>query len=227
MAENLLTPSAPLSHTAAALAATGSVDVLVLGSGSTVGDSGGSGSPDLSYQTPMDSFPYRMILALRSLHPKLRFALTVQGARGMTADQMLTILSRELQSHHYDLVLWQTGTVEAVQGVRPETLDGILRDGADAVARAQADLMLIDPQYSRFLEANADLGPYEAALRQIAGTADVTLFPRFALTRTWVDAGQVDLERASHDQRDATIARLNDCLGLALARFVLAGAAEH
>ena len=50
----------------------------------------------------------------------------------MTADAMLPILQRELAAHHYDLVLWQTGTVEAVQGLRPDALRGVLQEGADA-----------------------------------------------------------------------------------------------
>jgi hypothetical protein len=64
-------------------------------------------------------------------------------------------------------------------------------------------------------------------LRQMTDTAGVTLFPRFDLTQQWVNSGQVDLERVKKDQRDKTIALLNDCLGQALARYVLAGAGEH
>ena len=56
-------------------------------------------------------------------------------------------------------MLWQTGTVEAVQGLRPDVLRGVLQDGADAAEDAHADLVLIDPQFSRFLRANADLEP--------------------------------------------------------------------
>jgi hypothetical protein len=87
--------------------------------------------------------------------------------------------------------------------------------------------VLIDPQFSRFLRANADLNPYETVLEQMTDTQAATLFHRFDLTQGWVNSGQVDLERVSRDERDKTIALLNDCLGQALARYVLAGAAEH
>ena len=125
------------------------------------------------------------------------------------------------------LVLWQTGTVEAVHGTRPESLRGVLQDGAEAIAQANADLVLIDPQFSRFLRANADTSPYETVLQQMAGNPDVTLFHRLDLTQTWVGSGQVDLERVSRDDRDKTIMLLNTCLGEALARYLLAGATEH
>ncbi len=106
-------------------------------------------------------------------------------------------------------------------------LRGTLQDGADAAEQAAADLVLIDPQFSRFLRANADLSPYETVLQQMTNVPSVTLFRRFELTQEWVSSGQIDLERVGKDQRDKTIARLNTCLGEALARYVLAGAGEH
>ncbi len=226
MPSDLTVPSAPLARVAAAVAK-GGVDILALGSGSTVGDSGASAGPALAYQAHERSFPYRMLEALRAMRPAVRFDLTVAGGRSMTADAMLPILRQQLAAHHYDLVLWQTGTVEAVQGLRPDALHSVLEDGAAAVDEAHADLVLIDPQFSRFLRANADLSPYETVLAQMSSMPAVTLFHRFDLTQGWVNAGQVDLERVSREMRDQTIAALNDCLGQALARYVLAGAAER
>lgn len=227
MPPDLTTPSAPLTQVGAALTARNSLDILALGSGSTVGESGGSNGPAVSLRISNGSFPYRMIAALRSMKPTPRFNLTVKGGRSMTAEAMLPILREELAAHHYDLVLWQTGTVEAVHGVRPELLAGVLQEGADAVENAHADLVLIDPQFSRFLRANVDLSPYETVLEQMTSTPGVTLFHRLDLTQEWVNNGQVDLERVSRDQRDKTIALLNTCLGQALARYVLTGAGEH
>ena len=224
---DLVAPAMPLTQVAAALTTRSGLDILALGSGSTVGEGTGTGGPGPAIKTPEGSFPYRMVNALRTMKPKLRFDLTVAGGRSMTADSMLPILRHHLATHHYDLVLWQTGTVEAVQGMRPDSLHGVLQDGADAIEAAHSDLVLIDPQFSRFLRANADLGPYETVLVQMATTPGVTLFHRFDLTQTWVNNGEVDLERVSHDERDKTIASLNDCLGQALARYILAGAGEH
>jgi acyl-CoA thioesterase-1 len=227
MPAEFTTPSDPLPRVAAALASKAGVAILALGSGSTVGDSGGSGGPALTFRAPGASFPYRMLEALRKMRPSQRFELTVKGARSMTAEVMLPILRQELAAHHYDLVLWQTGTVEAVLGQRPDGLHAVLQDGAEATAKAEADLVLIDPQFSRFLRANADLSPYETVLQQMTGSPGVTLFHRFDLTQGWVTEGQIDLERVDKDQRDKTIAVLNNCLGQALAQFILAGADQH
>jgi hypothetical protein len=225
MPADLTTPDERLPRVAAALAG-GSVDILALGSGSTVGDSGGAGGPALAFHAPEASFPHKMIDALQAMRPKTHFQVTIKGGRNMTAETMLPILQQELAVHPYTLVLWQTGTVEAVHGLRPDALRAVLQEGADAVEKAHADLVVIDPQFSRFLRANADLGPYETVLQQVTDGPGSSLFHRFDLTQLWVNNGQVDLERASRDQRDETIVRLNTCLGEALARFILGGAGE-
>lgn len=227
MPVDLTTPSDPLINVAGALGKTNSLNILALGSGSTVGDTGGAGGPAMAYRTPGASFPYKMQEALEAMRPGLHVQVTVKGARSMTADAMLEILRQELPAHHYDVVLWQTGTVEAVHGVRPDALRATLQEGADLAEQAHADMVLIDPQFSRFLRANADLSPYESVLQQITGNPGVTLFHRLDLTQTWVGSGQLDLERVGRDQRDKTITTLNICLGQALARFVLNGVGEH
>jgi hypothetical protein len=223
---DLTTPTDPLPNVAAALRTKNGLDILALGSGSTVGDSSGAGAAALSYRAPGASYPYRMVESLRALRPSGHFQLTVKGGRDMTAELMLPILQEELSARHYDLVLWQTGTVEAVRGLRPDGLRELLQDGVDAAAKANVDLVLIDPQFSRFLRANIDVSPYETVLQQMTGNPDVTLFHRFDLTQLWVGSGEIDLERASREQRDRTIVLLNSCLGEALARYVLAGAGE-
>ena len=55
----------------------------------------------------------------------------------------------------------------------------------------------------------------------------MTLFHRFDLTQPGSSNGQIDLERVERDQRDKTVALLNNCLGQALARYVLAGVTAH
>jgi acyl-CoA thioesterase I len=223
MPPDLTTPVDKLPHVATALAQD-NLSILALGSGSTVGDAGGSSGPAFAFHAPEASFPHKMVDALQAMRPGVRFQLTIKGGRNMMAETMLPILRQELADHRYELVIWQTGTVEAVHGLRPDELRAVLEDGAEAVEKASADLVVVDPQFSRFLRANVDLGPYETVLQQVTGGSGSTLFRRFDLTQLWVSNGQIDLERVSRDQRDRTIGLLNTCLGEALARFVLEGA---
>lgn len=227
MPAELVTPASPMPNVAAAMTRHRPVEVLAIGSGSTVGESGGSSGPAFAANTPGASFPYRMIGSLQEMRPQDPFHLTVKGGRNLSAEAMLPVLRDELAGHHYDLVLWQTGTVEAVRGTRPDSLSGVLQEGVEAAHDKHADVILIEPQFSRFLRANVDLSPYQAVMRQIAGSSGANLFHRFDLTQQWANDDQVDVEHAPHDRRDAEIGTLNACLGQALARFVLAGAAEH
>jgi acyl-CoA thioesterase-1 len=224
---DLTTPDEALPGVAAAMSKRGQVEVLAIGSGSTVGDTTGGTGAAVVYHFPKSSFPYRMIEALQAAKPTVKFHLTVKGGRNMTAEEMLPLVRQEFAAQRYDLVVWQTGTVEAVRGLRPETMRDAIRDGADVAAAEGADVVVVDPQFSRFLRANTDLSPYDAALQEVAAMPGVTLFPRFDLTHIWANSGDIDLERVSPDERDHTIAKLNICLGRALARFVLAGSGEE
>jgi hypothetical protein len=202
-----------LPRVAAALNSRG-LDVLAIGSGTVLGARG----------RPEGSFPDHMVHDLRAGLPGTEIGLTVQGERGMTAAAMLAILRKGLAGQHFALVVWQTGTVEAVRKLPLEEFARTLDDGAEAVRAAGADLILVDQQYSRMLQAHADLPPYRTAMQEAAQRHHAVLFSRFDLIRQWVEAGDLDLESAAKSDRPKMAARLNACLGQALAQTVLRGA---
>ncbi len=170
------------------------------------------------------AFPHQMARAIQSAVPGLQVIVVVRGGRGMSAGDMLAVLKQELAtSGPYQLVLWQTGTVEAVRNSPPGEFASILSDGAEAVEAANANLVLIDPQYSRFLQTNSNLDPYTQALQQVANMPGVGLFRRFDLMRAWAADGQIDLERTPRNDRRRAVDVLHACLGQHLARLVLAG----
>jgi hypothetical protein len=213
--EAFTTPEESLDQVAAAIAAGGPVNILAIGSATTVGDQPGGDRNT--------AFPFRMVAALQAALPKVTFTLTLRGGRGMTAEDMLPLLEAALTRQHYQLLVWQTGTVEAVRGLRPDGMVAALQEGIDRAQAAGADVVLIDPQFSRFLRANADIDPYEAALQQVSAMPGVVLFRRFDLMRSWVEDGTVDLEHATRGDRSRMMALLNTCVGETLARFVLNG----
>jgi hypothetical protein len=202
-----------LPRVAAALNS-GGLDVLAIGSGTVLGARG----------RPEGSFPDEMAQDLRARLPGTTIRLTVQGERGLTAAAMLAILRKGLAGQHPALVVWQTGTTEAVRKLPLEAFARTLDDGAEAVRAAGADLILVDQQYSRMLEAHADLLPYRAAMQAAAQRQHAVLFSRFDLIRQWVTAGDLDLESAAKADRPKMAALLNACLGQAVARTVLRAA---
>jgi acyl-CoA thioesterase-1 len=190
------------------------VRILAVGSGATTGAEG----------TTAHGFPAHMLAALRAALPGVEVALTVRGGRGMSAEQLLPRLRDGLRQTSPAVVLWQTGTVEAVHGLRTDRMRDALRAGLAASREAGASLVLIDPQYTRALHANADVVPYETTLRSIGAEPGASLFSRYDLTREWVTRGQIDPETAPTAARASVLNRLDGCVGEALARYLLNGA---
>ena len=170
------------------------------------------------------AFPKQMGKALQDAVPGLTVQVVVRGGRGMSAGEMLALIRKELALGQYQLVLWQTGTVEAVRNSAPGEFAQVLSDGAEAIEATGANLVLIDSQYSRFLQTNSNLDPYSQALQQAASMPGVLMFHRFDLMRSWASDGQIDLERTPRGERKRMVEMLHACLGSHLARMILAGA---
>lgn len=240
--DDLISNIAPMPHVAAVLKPGGTLRVLTVGSatvfspvaqlqtGTITAQSLGvtdakppSGLPTVSEA----AFPNQMAHDLEVANPGLHVEVTVKGGRGMTATDMLDIIRTELAAQRYQLVIWQTGTVEAVRNVPASAFFQTLSDGTAIITEAGSDLVLVDPQYSRFLTANADVDPYEQTMQSIAAQPGVILFRRFDLMRYWATEGQIDLERTPKPQRLASVEALHDCLGQVLARMVTAASKDQ
>lgn len=234
--------ASPLPQVATVLKPGATLSILAVGSASLFGPEatlvpgtlttqaiGGSATtippPPLASNQPTESaFPLQMVRALEDAVPGLKVNLTVRGGRSMSAADLLELLQAALAEHKYQLVIWQTGTVEAVRNIPPGDFAQSLSDGAALVQAAGADLVLVDPQWSRFLQTNSNFEPYEQALQQLASLPGVILFHRFDLMRSWANDGQIDLERTPKGQRKRAAQQLHACLGVELARLILSGA---
>ena len=230
---------AALSHAASVLHPGGTLDVLVVGSATVFGPEAAlaagtlasqavhagsqaavpAGSSPLGLPTP-GAFPMVMGRTLEGLVPGVTVHVVVRGARSMAATDMVDLMRTALAEHHYQLVIWQTGTLEAVRNVQPGDFSQTLAEGAQVVRDANADLVLVDPQYSRFLQTSANLDPYMQAFSQAAAMPDVVWFRRYDLMRNWVSDGQIDLEHTSKAERRAAVELLHACLGAQLATLV-------
>ena len=240
--DDLIGTTATLPEVARAMVPGGVLRVLAIGSATLFGPEAslspgtvtsqaatGSGPVVLPPSTPITNapsergFPRQMAKALEAAVPKLQIQIDVRGGRGMSASDMLALLRKEIEAGKYQLVLWQTGTVEAVRNSPPGEFASVLASGVETVEAAGANLVLIDPQYSRFLQTNSNLEPYIQALQQTASMPGVALFHRFDLMRSWASEGQIDLERTPKVDRKRVGEALHACLGLHLAHLVLAG----
>lgn len=201
-----------LPHVQSALTA-GGLRVLVLGSASGLGSAGNSG--------PRAAWPHRFVAHLREQAPGLQISMTLRAQRGSTVAMQLAILSRALLEQPVDLVVWQTGTVDAVRGSDPQELAATLEEGLHAIRAAQADLVLMDQQFSRFLRANTAIDAYRDMMRMFASGSGTPLLRRYDLMQAWAESDELDLERTPKDKLADEVDRLHDCLGRALAQLIL------
>jgi hypothetical protein len=183
----------------------------------------GSGSMQEPEGTAQRSMGEILSERLRAALPGRDVDVHVVSRRGQTATEMLVTLRTALADGHVRLVLWQTGTVEAIRGISLQAFRATLDDGLRVIHDAGADAVLIDPQYSRRLTERVDMRPYRRVLQDAAQAAGAVLFDRYTLMRVWAESGQLDLDRTSRNDRAAALERLQACLSEALVDNVLAG----
>lgn len=195
----------------------GRLDILAIGSGSVLGPNG----------QEQGSLAAIFADRLRARLPDRLITLRVIGRRGETAEEMLGTLRMVMAQRMTKLVLWQTGTVEAIRKLPAPAFQATLGEGLRVIAEAQGDAILIDPQYSRRLVERVDVRPYRTALQEAAHAAGAAFFHRWGAMRAWSESGGLDLDRVNRRDRPMAMARLHACLGTALADQVVGAIAAR
>ena len=207
----LLTSESSLPRVAEAVKSGHSVDILVVGSrSSTINTSDGS------------AYPGRLQAALRDKLPAVPVNVSVELQVKRTAQEVAGGLGRLLEVKKPTLVIWQTGTVDAMRSVDPDDFRAAVGEGVAALQNAGADVVLMNLQYSPRTETMISASPYLDNMRVVAQQYNVPLFDRFAIMHRWQDQGDFDLFSTSHGIDLAK--RVHDCLGRALSQFVIEAA---
>jgi hypothetical protein len=139
-----------------------------------------------------------------------------------TAGEVATGLAKLVEGKKPTLVIWQTGTVDAMRSIDPDDFRGAVDEGVAALQNAGANVVLMNLQYSPRTETMISASPYLDSMRMVAQQHDVPLFDRFAIMRNWNESGDFDLFSTSHGIELAK--RVHDCLGRALSKFVIEAA---
>jgi len=205
--DSLLATDSSLNKVADAVKNGRPLDVLVVGSrSSTIVSSDSS------------AYPARLQVALKEKLPQLAVNLSVEIQAKKTAEEAAASLAKLAEAKRPTLVIWQTGTVDAMRSVDPDDFRGAVDEGVVALQNAGADVILMNPQYSPRTETMISLPPYLDNMRAVAQQHDVPLFDRFAIMHQWNDQGDFDLFSAAHGIDLAK--RVHDCIGRALSKFV-------
>jgi hypothetical protein len=212
VAENLIARDFALPQVTRALAAK-RLDILVVGAGSSL-------LPGLT--GARNAYPARLQTALAEKLPGVAVKVTTDVKARRTADLMVKTLEPALAEAKPALMVWQTGTVDAMQSIDPDQFRSALDRGINIARSAGADVVLINAQYSPRTESMIALGTYSENMRWVALQQEVPLFDRFSIMKLWADLGTFDFYSATKKLDMAE--RVHDCIGRLLADFIMEAA---
>jgi hypothetical protein len=165
------------------------------------------------------AYPARMEAALTRRLPGVKVMVTAVTKPRQNAREMVKTIDQLLLDHKPSLVVWQTGTFDAVQGTDPEEFRASVAEGVEKLQAAGADAVLVNMQYSPRTESIVAVGAYADGMRWVSREREVPVFDRLAIMRHWYDQGQFDLYKATKDLQMAK--NVHDCLGKALAATII------
>ncbi|WP_407178137.1 SGNH/GDSL hydrolase family protein [Bradyrhizobium sp. STM 3562] len=204
---SLLSTESSLPKVADAVRNSRPLEILVVGSrSSTI-----SGSQDAAY-------PARLQAALKDKLPGATVNVSVEIAPKQTAEEAAGSFVKLLEAKSPTLVVWQTGTVDAMRSTDPDDFRAAVGNGVTALQNAGADVVLMNLQYSPRTETMISGSPYLDNIRAVAQEHDIPLFDRFSIMRQWNEQGDFDLYSAVHGTDLAK--RVHDCIGRALSNFI-------
>ncbi|MBI3513546.1 MAG: SGNH/GDSL hydrolase family protein [Proteobacteria bacterium] len=181
---------------------------------------GGAVTAGSGASAAMAAYPMRLQAHLSARLPGHTVMVFNRAMARQTAAEMAARFTSEVLSERPTLVVWETGTVDAVRGV---DLDAFTRTLSDGIARLRAggvDVMLVDPQYSPRTLALMNLPPYLEAVHMVADATRIDVFNRFDVMRHWTAQGRFDMT-LKPPELTAEIDAIYDCIGQLLAQIIV------
>lgn len=209
--DEILWDTSPLPNAAKQLKTEQRLKIVALGSSSTLG-MGASG--------PSAAYPARLEAMLSQYFPHAQIQVINKGMARQSAQQMLDRIAADILPEKPSLVVWETGTNEAVRGADVDEFIVALLNGVSKMATAGIDVVLMDTQYSRSTARIINFQPYVDAIDQVAGMRDLLVFHRYAAMRQWVEEERFNFGDRTGEEGRKTADQVYDCLGRLLARSI-------
>ena len=171
------------------------------------------------------AYPARLEATLKRRLPDVAVAVAAQTKPRRSALEGSESIGKLVLDQKPNLVVWQTGTNDAVRGSDLEDFRATVADGVERLQASGADVVLVNMQYSPRTELIVAVGAYADSMRWVAREREVPVFDRLAIMRHWYDAGQFDLYATTKDM--TTAKQVHECLGRALAALIIDAARLH
>jgi acyl-CoA thioesterase I len=175
----------PLLHVMRRLASGAPLTVVAIGSSSTAG--AGASSIDANY-------PNQLAIDLREQFPGHDITVLNRGVNGEETDNMMARFAADVVAAHPTLVIWQVGTNSVLRDRSLDKHAQLLRDGIEQLKAINADVMLMDMQYTPAVLAKSEVDGMEDQIELAAKAENVDLFERFAVMRNWSEVQHISFE---------------------------------
>jgi hypothetical protein len=168
---------------------------------------------------PRSAFPARLEATLNLRLSGIAVKVQALLRSRLTTEDLAKGMDKLLVDEKPDLVIWQTGTIDAMRRVDPDNFKAALEEGIDRLHKGGADVILMNMQFSPRTESMIAIAPYADTMRVVAQQRGVPLFDRFGIMHYWSDVGAFNLYAAGKDNMLAQ--RVHDCIGRAIASLVI------
>ena len=175
----------PLLHVMRRLASGGPLTIVAIGSSSTAG--AGASSIDANY-------PSQLAIDLRAQFPGHDITVLNRGINGEETANMMARFATDVIAANPTLVIWQVGTNSVLRDRSLERHARLLRDGIEQLKAINADVMLMDMQYTPAVLAKGEVDGMEDQIELAAKAENVDLFERFAVMRNWSEVQHISFE---------------------------------
>lgn len=174
-----------LPNTGRAIRSGKALVIVAIGSSSTRG----VGASD-----PAHTYPALLNDDLQHRWPHLVVTVVNKGVSGEDASQMQVRFERDVMPYHPQLVIWQTGTNQALRTGDIGGFVDAVREGIGSLKAIRTDVVLMDPQFAPRVLARPTHPFIVDSISAVAQDMNVAVFHRFAVMRHWIASGQYKIE---------------------------------
>src|SRR5882757_5691400 len=206
----LLFGDSPLKRVSNVVATQKRLLIAVVGTGSSA-----LAGPD----GPPSAYPARLETVLGQRLSGVTVKVVTLLRTRLTAEDLAKGMDKLVADEKPNLVVWQTGTIDAIRRLDPDAFKSALEDGVERLHKGGADVILMNMQYSPRTETMISVSPYADVMRVVAQHFDTPLFDRLGIMRHWSEAGTFDLYVVGRD--NVLAQRVHDCIGRAIAALVI------
>lgn len=206
---------ARLRATAAKLQAKQPLKVVVIGGAASLGTA--AGAPQLSY-------PAQLQAILQERFPASPISVLNKSVPRQTAKDQYRRFHADAIAEKPDLVIWDTGAYDAVRSVDLDEFIGTVQNGIEKMRDKKIDLMVMDLQYGKVMQAMLDMERYRDALTWLTDVNETYFFRRYALMKYWKDASVFDYTNPPGKDYQQLAVRVYECLAYRMADAIAVAA---